>query len=68
LGTGDDNRDGKSDILWRDATRGEVWVWPMDGTTKVSETIGASRERAGLVADRRQRDSSIPFDERWRLS
>jgi hypothetical protein len=27
-----------ADILWHHATLGEVWVWLMDGTTKVSET------------------------------
>ncbi len=30
--------DLKSDILWRHTTRGEVWIWPMDGAAKVSET------------------------------
>ena len=29
--------DLKSDILWRHATRGEVWLWPMDGATRASE-------------------------------
>jgi len=35
---GDFNGDGKSDILWRHATRGEVWEWPMDGAAKTGET------------------------------
>ena len=30
--------DGKSDILWRHATRGEVWEWPMDGAAPTAET------------------------------
>ncbi len=30
--------DRKSDILWRHAARGEVWVWPMDGATRGAET------------------------------
>jgi hypothetical protein len=34
----DFNGDGKSDILWHHATRGEVWVWPMDGAAKTAET------------------------------
>jgi hypothetical protein len=38
VGTGDYNGDGKSDILWRHATRGEVRVWLMNGAAKVSET------------------------------
>jgi protocatechuate 3,4-dioxygenase beta subunit len=30
--------DGKSDILWRHESLGEVWQWPMDGATQLSET------------------------------
>ncbi len=30
--------DLKSDILWRHATQGDVWLWPMDGTTRLSES------------------------------
>jgi hypothetical protein len=30
--------DSKSDILWHHATRGEVWIWGMDGTTRLSGT------------------------------
>jgi hypothetical protein len=36
--TGDYDGDGKGDILWRHATQGDVWVWLMNGTTKLSET------------------------------
>jgi alpha-tubulin suppressor-like RCC1 family protein len=38
VGTGDYNGDGKSDILWRHRTNGELWVWLMDGATLVSST------------------------------
>ena len=38
VGTGDYDGDGKADILWHHATRGEVWVWLMNGTVKLSET------------------------------
>jgi hypothetical protein len=31
--------DLKSDVLWRHATRGEVWLWPMDGAARTSETF-----------------------------
>ena len=34
LGTADFNGDGKPDILWRNATRGENYVWFMDGVTR----------------------------------
>jgi ribosomal protein L30E len=30
---GDFTGDRKSDLLWHHATRGEVWLWPMDGGT-----------------------------------
>ena len=30
--------DGKADILWHHATRGEVWVWLMNRTTRISQT------------------------------
>ena len=42
VGSGDYNGDGKADILWHHATRGEVWVWLMDGTTTISETYVAT--------------------------
>jgi hypothetical protein len=42
---GDFTGDRKSDILWRHATRGEVWLWPMDGAASTAET------RVRTVAD-----------------
>jgi hypothetical protein len=32
-GTGDFNGDGKSDILWRNTTNGQVEIWFMNGPT-----------------------------------
>jgi hypothetical protein len=32
-GSGDFNRDGKSDILWQNSSTGERIIWLMDGTT-----------------------------------
>ena len=37
VGVADYTGDGKADILWHHATRGEVWMWVMDGTMRVSE-------------------------------
>jgi hypothetical protein len=37
VGTGNYDGDGRADILRHHLTRGEVWVWLMDGTAKVSE-------------------------------
>ena len=33
---GDFNGDGKSDILWRNSTTGQVYIWLMNGTTLTS--------------------------------
>ena len=30
--------DLKSDILWRHAAQGDVWLWPMDGPARTAET------------------------------
>ena len=51
---GDFTGDLKSDILWRHATRGDVWLWPMNGAAKVSETLRAARwpTRTGRSAAR----------------
>jgi alpha-tubulin suppressor-like RCC1 family protein len=35
----DFNADWRSDILWRHATRGEVWFWPMNGTSRTAEVF-----------------------------
>jgi hypothetical protein len=37
-GHGDYDGDGKADILWHHATLGEVWIWLMDGATRLSQT------------------------------
>jgi hypothetical protein len=30
--------DHKSDVLWRHATQGDVWLWPMHGAARTAET------------------------------
>jgi hypothetical protein len=37
-GVADFTGDLKSDILWRHATSGAVWLWPMDGAARTAET------------------------------
>lgn len=44
-GVADFTGDGKADILWHHATRGEVWIWPMDGATRLAEAY------VGTVSD-----------------
>jgi hypothetical protein len=36
-GVGDFDANGKADIVWHHATTGEVWVWPMNGTTRLAQ-------------------------------
>jgi hypothetical protein len=36
VGHGDYDGDGQADLLWHHATRGEVWVWLMNGSTRLS--------------------------------
>jgi hypothetical protein len=39
-GVGSDfTNDLKADILWRHVTNGQIWLWPMDGTARTSETF-----------------------------
>jgi hypothetical protein len=38
VGTGDFNGDGKPDLLWYNATTGDVYVWFMNGATLASGT------------------------------
>ena len=47
--------DLKSDVLWRHATAGDVWLWPMDGPTRLSEpyvrTVASATWQIRAVAD-----------------
>jgi len=42
VGNGEYNGDAKADILWHHATRGEVWVWLMNGRGERSENFVAT--------------------------
>src|SRR2546428_13091971 len=44
---GDYNGDGKADILWRNASTGENYIYPMNGTT-ILGTEGYTRTAADL--------------------
>jgi uncharacterized delta-60 repeat protein len=39
VGTGDFNKDGNVDILWRQSSTGQVWTWTMSGTTWVGAAL-----------------------------
>ena len=38
VGTGDYDGDGKTDLLWRHTTQGDMWLWRMNGATQLSDT------------------------------
>jgi hypothetical protein len=38
VGTGDFNGDGKPDIVWHHRTQGWLYLWYMNGTTRIGET------------------------------
>ena len=44
---GDYHSDTKADILWRNATQRDVWVWLIDGTTKLRENHVATVPEVG---------------------
>ncbi len=45
--TSDLTGDGLSDVVWRHATRGDVWVWPMNGAAKAAELYVRTVSEAG---------------------
>ena len=44
---GDFNGDFTADILWHHDTFGEVWLWPMNGTTRFSESFVGTMSDTG---------------------
>jgi hypothetical protein len=42
LATGDFNGDGETDIVWRNTSTGEVWVWYMNDAVRTSKALIAS--------------------------
>jgi hypothetical protein len=38
-GVGDFNGDGKADILWRNSSTGDIRIWSMNGTQKLSDVL-----------------------------
>jgi len=50
---GDATGDGRADIVWRHASRGEVWLWPMNGSAPSGPRC------VGAVADTRWRIAGL---------
>jgi hypothetical protein len=66
IGAGDFSGDGRGDVLWRHATRGEVWLWPMNGTTVLSETNVATVDPAYDIVGTGDYNGDGKSDILWR--
>jgi hypothetical protein len=65
VGTGDFDGDGKSDILWRHTTLGDVWIWLMNGPTPLSQVYVARVDLAYAVAGVGDLDGDSNADIVW---
>ena len=64
---GDFDADLKSDILWRHGIQGEVWMWPMDGITRLSETwVRTIPDTAWVIAGIGDQTGDGQADILWR--
>jgi len=65
-GLGDQNGDGMADVLWRNKTTGMIYVWPMDGTTVLSETYVATVDPAYDIVGTGDYNGDGKSDILWR--
>jgi len=65
-GDGDQNGDGKADILWRNRTTGSVYLWPMNGATVLSETYVATVDPAYDIVGTGDYNGDGKSDILWR--
>ncbi len=63
---GDYDGDRMSDVAWRHVTRGEVWIWPMDGTTVRSQTYLGSVDVGYQIVGTGDFDGDGRSDILWR--
>jgi hypothetical protein len=58
--------DGKADIVWWHTTRGEVWIWTMNGPVRASQTwVGSVPETNYRIAATGDYDGDGKADLLW---
>jgi sRNA-binding regulator protein Hfq len=62
------NGDGKADILWRNSTTGQVYIWLMNGTTLTSSGSLGSVSSDWSIAGVGDFDGNGTSDMLWRNS
>jgi hypothetical protein len=62
------NGDGKADILWRNSTTGQVYIWLMNGTTLTSSGSLGSVSSDWSIAGVGDFDGNGTSDTLWRNS
>jgi hypothetical protein len=59
--------DSKSDILWRHATGGDVWLWPMDGAGRTMESyVRTIADTTWEIRSQGDQDGDGKADLLWR--
>src|SRR2546422_6651566 len=67
-GVGDFNGDGKADILWRNSSTGENYVYLMDGTTNTGDYLRTQADLNWQVAGAGDFNGDFKADILWRNS
>jgi len=53
--------DGKVDLLCWNTMQGDLWIWPMDGTTRLSETyVGTVPDTGYRIVKVKQGSRGLP--------
>ena len=65
-GQGDQDGDGDADLLWRNKTTGEIYFWPMTGTTPDDEIYVATVDPAYDIVGTGDFDGDGKSDILWR--
>jgi len=58
--------DGRADVLWRGTAAGDMWLWPMNGTTKLGDSYVATVGASYQIVAAGDYDSDGKADLLWR--